>query len=325
MPPLHARASAACRAASTACQVAAPQRAAHLQPVEAGLGAKAHRLELAVHRLDEAGVGDLVDAARLARPKSSQAIGPAQVRGAGVRQQAELQRGEVAVADPARAALHAAREQLPVDAVEQARQAVAAAAWPSRSTARRRDAMERGQARRRRRRRSAGGAASAPASRLTSKPQRSQALAAPPQRAARAARRRPACRGQRVIGGSVGRADGSVACGVDRVRLASPAGSGRLAAVGRRRPARRPRSAARAARQRSSRSTWPQASASTPPCTSVWWFSAALANRSITEPAAPVFGSGAPNTTRLKRACISAIAHIAQGSSVTYSSQSGRR
>jgi hypothetical protein len=33
----------------------------------------------------------------------------------------------------------------------------------------------------------------------------------------------------------------------------------------------------------------------------------------------------APKTTRLKRACISAIAHIAQGSSVTYSSHSGRR
>ena len=36
-----------------------------------------------------------------------------------------------------------------------------------------------------------------------------------------------------------------------------------------------------------------------------------------TEPAAPVFGSAAPKTTRLKRACSSAIAHIAHGSSVT--------
>ena len=59
--------------------------------------------------------------------------------------------------------------------------------------------------------------------------------------------------------------------------------------------------------------------------TSVWWLSAGCANRSITDPAAPVFGSAAPNTTRLKRACISAIAHIAQGSSVTYSSHSGSR
>jgi len=57
--------------------------------------------------------------------------------------------------------------------------------------------------------------------------------------------------------------------------------------------------------------------ARTPPCTVVWWLSAAMANRSSTEPAAPVLGSGAPYTSRRSRACSMAWAHMAQGSSVT--------
>jgi hypothetical protein len=65
------------------------------------------------------------------------------------------------------------------------------------------------------------------------------------------------------------------------------------------------------------RSSWPPSSASTPPCTTVWWLSRAWPNTSSTEPAAPVRGSGAPNTTRARRACSMAPAHMAQGSSVT--------
>ena len=65
--------------------------------------------------------------------------------------------------------------------------------------------------------------------------------------------------------------------------------------------------------------------AMSPPCTPVWWFSRVSANRSITEPAAPVLGSAAPNTTRSRRACSIAPAHMAQGSSVTYSVQPSSR
>ena len=50
-----------------------------------------------------------------------------------------------------------------------------------------------------------------------------------------------------------------------------------------------------------------------------------LPNKSTTEPAAPVLGSAAANTTRLMRACSSAIAHIAHGSSVTYIVHSSKR
>jgi hypothetical protein len=48
--------------------------------------------------------------------------GPALV--AAVRQQAQLQRGEVAVADPARATFHAAPQQRPVNAIQQPAQAI---------------------------------------------------------------------------------------------------------------------------------------------------------------------------------------------------------
>ena len=44
-----------------------------------------------------------------------------------MREQAELERGHVAHADPARAARHAPGDPLPVDAIEQSRQAIAAA------------------------------------------------------------------------------------------------------------------------------------------------------------------------------------------------------
>ena len=42
-------------------------------------------------------------------------------------------------------------------------------------------------------------------------------------------------------------------------------------------------------------------------------------------PAAPVFGSRAPNTTRPTRACMIAPAHMAQGSRVTYRVLPGKR
>ena len=45
----------------------------------------------------------------------------------------------------------------------------------------------------------------------------------------------------------------------------------------------------------------------------------------MTLPATPVFGSRAPKTTRAMRECMIAPLHIAQGSSVTYSSQPGNR
>ena len=77
-----------------------------------------------------------------ARPKSSQASGPHQVGAFVVRQQAHLQRRQVAVADPARAGLDAPGEQLPVDAVEQAREAVAAARGERDARPRARDAVD---------------------------------------------------------------------------------------------------------------------------------------------------------------------------------------
>ena len=49
---------------------------------------------------------------------------------------------------------------------------------------------------------------------------------------------------------------------------------------------------------------------STPATTVAWWFSRRSANRSTTEPQAPVLGSRAPNTTRAIRACMIAPAHI---------------
>ncbi len=84
-------------------EVAAPERALDRQAVEAGVGAKADRLELARHRLEKAALGDVVDAAF--------GLGPAEVvagerpgpgdAAAGVGEEAELQRGQVAHADPA--------------------------------------------------------------------------------------------------------------------------------------------------------------------------------------------------------------------------------
>ena len=109
-------------------EVAAPQRAAHTQTVMPGIGTKAHRLELATHRFAEDLGRDLVDPAfgvAAAEVVDGQRPGPA--AGLGMRQQAQLQRRQVAVADPACATLDAAGKQRPVDAVEQPHQPVAAA------------------------------------------------------------------------------------------------------------------------------------------------------------------------------------------------------
>ena len=111
------------------CQVAAPQQAAAVQPVEAGLGAEAHRLQLARHRLGKTFTGDLVHATGLvAAAEIVAGHRPVPAAGAGVGQQAQLQRGEIGISHPARALLDRSCDARPVDAVEQAAQAIAAAA-----------------------------------------------------------------------------------------------------------------------------------------------------------------------------------------------------
>jgi hypothetical protein len=64
-----------------------------------------------------------------------------------MREQAELQRRQVAVADPARPGRDAAREQLPVDLVEQPGQAVTAAAGQRNRRLAARNAVQRSQPR----------------------------------------------------------------------------------------------------------------------------------------------------------------------------------
>ena len=147
MPPLMRGQCGVASSELTIAQVAAPERAANVEAVEAGVGAKADRLERARHRLDEAGLGDVVDAALGGAPAevvAGERPGPGDA--AAVREQAELQRRHVAHADPARAGLDAPGDALPVDPVEQARQAVAAAAGQRDARARARDAVQRRQA-----------------------------------------------------------------------------------------------------------------------------------------------------------------------------------
>ena len=83
MPPRHARPVRRAQQRADHAQVAAPERAAQPRaPSKPALGAKAHRLELAAHRLEEAVRGHLVDRRsrrRRPRPKSSTASGPAQL------------------------------------------------------------------------------------------------------------------------------------------------------------------------------------------------------------------------------------------------------
>ena len=160
----------------------------HRQPVEAGVGAKADRLELAAHRLDEAGLGDLVDAAfGLGRGRSRRRpAGRPRWPPPACASRPSCSAVRSLYADPARAALDAARDALPVDAVEQPGQAVAAARGQrDRSAARRR----RGGARRagpRRRRRSAATCASAASSISTVEAERGQPLCGAAQRRGRA-------------------------------------------------------------------------------------------------------------------------------------------
>jgi len=98
------------------------------RPVEAGLGAKAHCFQRTGHRLDETIARDVVDTA-LAVDAAEVVAGhrPGPRWRARVGEQAHLQRGHVAVADPACAVGHAARDAPPVDRIEQPRHAVAAA------------------------------------------------------------------------------------------------------------------------------------------------------------------------------------------------------
>mmetsp|Transcript_1646 Transcript_1646/g.4711 ORF Transcript_1646/g.4711 Transcript_1646/m.4711 type:complete len:354 (+) Transcript_1646:610-1671(+) len=133
-------------------EVAAPEPAARLQAVETGRRvtrrlAEAHRLQRAAHRLDKAIARDLVDAAfglaaaeviagQRARPhRQALAMGD----------QSVLQRGQVAVADPARAVFDAVPDAAPVDLVEQPGQAIAAARRQSHRRCRVRDAMQGGE------------------------------------------------------------------------------------------------------------------------------------------------------------------------------------
>ena len=73
---------------------------------------------------------------------------------------------------------------------------------------------------------------------------------------------------------------------------------------------------------KNSRSNDPHSSSRTPPMTSTWWLSRGSRRISRTEPAAPVLGSQAPNTTRGIRASTIAPAHIEHGSTVTTRVQS---
>ena len=111
-------------------EVAAPERAAHRQAVEAGVGAKADRLERAGHRLEEAApaVTSSTPPSASLRPKSSQASGPAQVTPPRRARAGRAAARSGRCADPARAGVDAFRDPLPVDPVEQPRQPVAAAA-----------------------------------------------------------------------------------------------------------------------------------------------------------------------------------------------------
>jgi hypothetical protein len=80
------------------------------------------------------------------------------------------------------------------------------------------------------------------------------------------------------------------------------------------RPARQARRSAKNARNRS-----PLSVARTPPSTSGRWFSRLCRSRSPTDPPIPALSSQAPKTTRSSRPSTIAPAHIAHGSSVTYS------
>src|SRR5699024_3298371 len=70
------------------------------------------------------------------------------------------------------------------------------------------------------------------------------------------------------------------------------------------------------------RKSSPHSSAKTPATTSTWWLSRGSLKTSSTDPAAPVFGSQAPKTTRGSRDNTIAPAHIEHGSIVTASVQS---
>lgn len=77
-----------------------------------------------------------------------------------------------------------------------------------------------------------------------------------------------------------------------------------------------PRSRPRRARKNVRRSS-PHSSSRTPPTISTRWFSASCRAICRTDPAAPVFGSNAPKTSRPRRAWTMAPAHIGHGSRVT--------
>ena len=283
------------------------------------------------HRLDEAVARDLVDAAGVvARPKSSQASGPAQVTAPPARARA----GRAAARSGRCGRPSACRARRCARAASSRCGRAAASgrsrrASPARSHgASRGDAVDAASRDRRRRRRSAGASRSAASSIRTSKPSACRRLRGEPQR--RGLRRRTPAGVNRVS---------------ERHRCAQSAVGDRSAARDRARSPRRRGSADRRRGSASARSAargaaryWraalgeevaQQRAAARRPArrrrARCGGSAAARANRSSTEPAAPVFGSAAPKTTRLKRACISAIAHIAHGSSVTYSSHSGSR
>jgi len=140
------------------CEVAAPQAAAQLQPVEAGFGAKAYGLEFARHGLHKGLLGDVIAAKVavgaaevLARHRAgpepgthafTRLSGPGRAMGHGP----QLQCGHVAVTHPGRSLLDAALQRLPVDPVEDATQSVASSRGERHGGPFCSDAMQGGQA-----------------------------------------------------------------------------------------------------------------------------------------------------------------------------------
>ena len=248
------------------------------------------------HRLEEAALGDVVDAA-LAPSLAAEVVagerpGPGDAA-AGMREQAELQRRSCRSCRPSACRLDARRDALPVDPVEQPRQPVAAAAGQ-------RDARG---ARAATRWIAASRVSSSPAKRCvlgaarrrrssTVEAERGQALRGAAQRRGRA---QHAGRREQAAATIAACAHDSVRLGVDLAATRRPESAGAARRIGvdqhRRRGPALPVLLAplgeerRAAPRRAS-------AASTPPTTSVWWLSGGLPNTSITDPAAPAFGIG---------------------------------
>ena len=123
-------------------EVAPPQRAADLQSVKARLGAKPQGFQLAIHRFGEAGLRNIVHGLTA---KGVQRRGASPAGRLGMRQQAQMQRGEVAVAHPARALLHASLQERPVQTIQQSTETITSTAGHGHGWCRLRHAVDGGQ------------------------------------------------------------------------------------------------------------------------------------------------------------------------------------